>query len=139
MKHYQLTSTAFEGAVDLFFDDLGMLQKFDLTGATLSKAQQEWILREMQPDLKDLKQQLLESDTAKITEITTEISFDMFWIRYDDKLNSSKKRAQQKWNRMNKTDQLKAYNYIGIYLRNLPVGTRRKYAETYLNAEIWNN
>ncbi|HNW71165.1 MAG TPA: hypothetical protein PKI01_12225 [Bacteroidales bacterium] len=139
MKHYQLTSVAFAGAVDLFFDDAGMLQKFDMTGATLSQPQQEWILREMQPNLSDLKVQLADSGTAKITEVTTEVTFDMFWNKYDDKINSSRKRAQQKWNKMTKTDQIRAYGFIGKYLANLPTGTRRKYAETYLNAELWDN
>jgi len=139
MKHYQLTSAAFAGAVDLFFDDAGMLQKFDMTGATLSQQQQEWILREMQPYLNDLKIQLAGSDTAKITEVTTEVTFEMFWDRYDDKINSSRKRTLQKWNRMTRTDQLRAYNNINRYLNNLPSGTRKKFAETYLNSELWNN
>lgn len=139
MKHYQLTSVAFAGAVDLFFDDAGVLQKFDMTGATLTKPQQEWILREMQPNLSDLKIQLTDSGTAKITEVTTEVTFDMFWSKYDDKINSSRKRAQQKWNKMTKTDQIRAYGFIGKSLANLPTGTRRKYAETYLNAELWDN
>ncbi|HPI31111.1 MAG TPA: hypothetical protein PLS26_11350 [Bacteroidales bacterium] len=139
MKHYQLTSNAFDGAVDLFFDDAGMLMKFDMTGASLSKKQQEWILRDMYPELNELKRQLSESGTAKITEVTTEVTFEMFWDRYDDKINSSRKRTLQKWNRMTKTDQLRAYTYINRYLNNLPSGTRKKYAETYLNSELWNN
>lgn len=139
MKHYQLTSVAFDGAVDMFFDDAGTLLKLDITGAILSKKQQEWILREMYPELSELKRQLSESGTAKITEVTTEVTFEMFWDRYDDKINSSRKRTMQKWNRMTKTDQLRAYNYINRYLNNLPSGTRKKYAETYLNSELWNN
>jgi len=74
-----------------------------------------------------------------VTEIDQNITFDKFWNRYDDKLNSSKKKTQVKWNKMPAAEQAKAFRYIGKYFASIPSGTRKKYAETYLNAELWNN
>ena len=72
-------------------------------------------------------------------EQVREVTFQMFWLKYDDMVMSSKKRTLAKWNKMSQGDQIKAYNYITKYFNSLPTGVRKKYAETYLNAELWNN
>lgn len=79
------------------------------------------------------------SKTGKLTEVTLNITFEMFWNRYDDKVLSSRRKTEARWNRMTKADQIKAFNFINRYEQNIPTGTRKKYAETYLNSEIWNN
>jgi hypothetical protein len=79
---------------------------------------------------------------GEATEIKTEVTFEVFWNRYfagRPKDNSSRKRAETKWNRMSKGEQAKAYAYIGLYLGNVAYGTQPKHAETYLNSELWNN
>lgn len=40
---------------------------------------------------------------------------------------------------MTSAEQGKAYRFIGRYIASLGQGIRQKYAETYLNAELWNN
>ncbi len=139
MKHYQLTSTLFIGAVDLYFSDSGILQKFDCTGAELSEKNQLWILRQMPSSLDKIQLLIGNSTTAKINEVTQTINFDMFWDKYDDKLSSSKKKSLLKWNKMPEAERLKAFNFIGRYFNSIASGTRKKYVETYLNAELWNN
>ena len=139
MKQYQLTSDSIEGWVDFFFDDLGFLVKFDTTNAKLSEDQQIFILKKIPRELDEVKQVIGKSPSARLTEIVDEVTFEMFWNRYDDKVTSSRKKALLKWNKMNKTDQLKAYRYMQTYFNNMPGGTRKKYAEMYLNAELWNN
>jgi hypothetical protein len=47
MKYFQLTSPSFTGAVDLFYNDGGLLEKYDITGAHLSEKQQIWFLRSL--------------------------------------------------------------------------------------------
>ncbi|MDR0677691.1 MAG: hypothetical protein LBF57_03400 [Holosporaceae bacterium] len=83
--------------------------------------------------------QIVKTENSTVTEIFQEITFEMFWNKYDDKLSSSKKRAIAKWNKMSSAEQVKAYNYIRKYFNTLEGGIRKKYAETYLNAETWNN
>jgi hypothetical protein len=139
MKHYQLISSSFEGFVDIYFNENGLLTEFSTKGATLSESQQLWILKHMPRELAELQQLIGSSTTAKLVEIKNEISFEMFWDRYDDKQLSSKKRTESKWNKLSQAERQKAYNYIGNYFASIPSGTRKKYAETYLNAELWNN
>jgi len=139
MKKYLLTSTAFTGEVEFTFNDLGMLGSFDASRADLSAVQQLWILKQMPEQLSEVQRVLGDSKTATLTEVKEELTFDQFWNRYDEKLRSSRKKAQARWNRMNESEQLKAYRYITRYEQSIPAGVMKKYAETYLNSELWNN
>lgn len=139
MVKYSLTSTAFEGEVIFTFNDSGLLESFDSSGAELSEKQQLWILRELPRELAEIKRVLGSSTSAALTEIKQEITFAMFWNRYDEKIKSSKKKSLLKWSRMNKTEQAKAFYFISKYEMNIPQGVAKKYAESYLNAELWNN
>ncbi len=139
MKLYSLTSSAFEGEVIVEFSDAGILQKFDSSKADLSAKQQEFLLTKLPINEADVKKTLFSSPTTKFTEIDNEITFEQFWNRYDEKIRSSKKKAAKVWERLSKTDRLKAYRFITKYEQTLYPGTAKKYAETYLNAELWNN
>lgn len=139
MKKYSLTSTQFKGEVFFSFSDDGNLSQYDARGADLTVEQLAYIGSKMPKHLAHIKRLIENSDTAKLTEITEEITFDRFWNRYNDKARSSKKRTQRIWNRMSKAQQRKAYQHIQKYELTLKPGIDRKYAETYLNAELWNN
>lgn len=139
MKKYLLTSTAFTGEVEFTFNDSGILESFDAKRADLSAIQQLWILKEMPSNINEVQRILVGSKTATLTEIKEEITFEMFWNRYDEKQRSSKKKAEMRWKRMKETDQIKAFKYIQRYEQSIPQGVCKKYAETYLNAEQWNN
>lgn len=136
MITYQLTSPAFTGFVEFIFNNYGLLDKMDIH-ADLSEKQQIFLLKNMPREIGELDR--LKSPTVTITEVKQEVTFDMFWERYDDKVNSSKKRTRQRWEKMTPADRARAYWYIGKYLGSIPPGTRKKFAETYLNAELWNN
>lgn len=77
--------------------------------------------------------------TGVITELLDEINFAMFWNMYDDKARSSKVKTERVWNKMKKTEQVKAYNYVSKYKASLSAGICMKYATTYLNDQLWNN
>jgi len=139
MKKYSLTSIAFTGEVIFEFDDAGLLVRFDTASAELSQEQQITILKRLPRELSEMQRVLGKSDTAKLTEIEARVSFDMFWNRYDEKIRSSKKKALKIWNRMSEADQFKAFRYITKYEQSLYPGTAKKYAETFLNSELWNN
>lgn len=139
MKHFKLTSEAFAGSVDIYFSDNGQLSGFDTEGASLSEKQQKWILLNMPIHIDELQRIIGTSPTARLTEIVQDITFEMFWNRYDDKVVTSKKRTRIAWNKLSNLDQVKAYNYIQRYFLNLPGGTRKKYPESYLNSFMWNN
>lgn len=139
MKTYSLTSTQFLGEVIFGFSNDGKLAYYDARDADLTVEQLAWISGRMPKHLAHINRLISQSNTATLTEINTEVTFDMFWNRYNYKDRSSKKRARQKWNRMSKGQRVKAYNYIQKYELSLKPGIDRKYAETYLNAELWNN
>ena len=139
MKRFSLTSVTFEGEVIFSFNDDNLLMSFDQTGASLSEPQQVFLLKNLPRDLVDIEKFLKKSPTARFVELNDAVTFDTFWNRYDEKVRSSKKKALKVWNRMTRAEQIKAVSYIPRYLQHLPPGTEKKYAETYLNAELWNN
>ena len=139
MKTFLLTSAKFTGEIELRYNDDNLLLSYELR-ATLSEEQKRYFLTYMPRSINDLQVIFGGSQTVKITEIKADpVTFEQFWNRYDDKLNSSKKKAETRWDRMKVADREKAYRHIGFYFANIPHGTRKKYAETYLNSEIWNN
>lgn len=139
MKKYLLTSPKWEGEIEVVYNDLNLMVSIDISRADLAEKQQIYFLRDLPRELAELERLKQKSPMLVVTEVPQEISFEMFWNRYDEKIRSSKKRAEKAWNKMSKTDQVKAYSYINKYKQSLYAGTNAKYAETYLNAELWNN
>jgi hypothetical protein len=138
MTIYHFTSTTFTGYVEFRFTDADLLDKYEIC-ADLSEAQQTFLLRHLPRDRAELRDLLAKSNAATLTEIKQVVTFEMFWTKYDDKINSSRKRTLQKWDKLTPADQARAYWYIDKYFGSIPPGTRKKFAETYLNAELWNN
>lgn len=139
MTEYSLTSVAFDGEVIFTFNDSGLLESFDISGAELSEKQHLWILKELPRELCEIKRVMGSSVSASMTELKKEITFEMFWQRYNEKIKSSKKKSLAKWNRLSKADRVKAFYFISKYEMSIPNGVAKKYAESYLNAELWNN
>jgi len=138
MKIFHITSTRLEGYIELKFDDSDKFKGIDFIESNISEDAQKWFLQNIPANVPALGL-YKKYDTITITEMMQDVTFDMFWKRYDDKLNSSKKKTLTKWNKMPEPEQVKAYRFIGKYFASIPEGTRKKYAETYLNAELWNN
>ena len=136
MKTFHLTSDHFTGYIEFTFADNDLLEKMEIH-AELSEQQQIYLLKHMPREILELDK--LKSSTVTITEMNQDVTFDMFWNRYDEKLRSSKKKALSKWNKMSKGEQLRAFRFITKYESNILPGTAKKYAETYLNAELWAN
>jgi len=134
MKTFLLTNEQIPGEIFLHEDDLGKV-RCDFTKSDATIDQQRFVLRISLSGIAEFRRVL--GEDSKLVEL--QATFEMFWHRYDDKVNSSKKRAEQKWNKMSEVDRQRAYNFIPTYFNNIPYGTRRKFAETYLNAELWNN
>jgi hypothetical protein len=139
MKTYLLTSAKWPGEIELRYDGAGLLVGYDYR-AELTAEQQRWFLTNMPRSLADLQALVKATKTGRLTEAPPEeVTFDMFWQQYDDATRSSRKRTLAKWQRMTRAEQVKAFRYVGRYFRSIPPGLGKKYAETYLNAELWNN
>lgn len=139
MKTYIITSEQFTGELEFRYSETGQLMGHD-NRTNFSPVQHDWLLKHMPCDDAALKHLAL-AMRGKITEIKVELTFEQFWKQYfagRGKDNSSKKRAEVKWNRMSKGEQAKAYAYINAYMSRIAYGTLPKHAETYLNSELWN-
>lgn len=139
IKKYHVTSDHFTGFIVYEFNDEILLSSFSLKEADLTEKSQIWFLKHQPRDLAELRDMIQAQPALKITEVPLIVSFDMFWNKYSDKDTSSKVRTARIWNKLTEVDQAASYMYIDKYFRNLPNGTRKKYAETYLNAQLWNN
>lgn len=140
MKKYVITSDVFAGEIGISYSAAGELQGFDLASASLSEKQQVWLLRNMPRTPAELHNLVKNAPSLRLEQVPERaVPFEDFWKRYDDCKVSSKKRALVAWNKMSEAEQSKAYRYVGTYFRSLPQGTRKKYAETYLHSELWNN
>jgi hypothetical protein len=144
MKTFLLTSTEFEGEVLFRFDDEGLLQQFDSSGATLNAKQMRWLNSALPRTLNELKAIFKKTKSSTLTEQKqTGATFEMFWYASPRRArwpaNSSKKKAEKKWNQLSQRQRDRAYNYLETYLRQIPDGVAMMYAETYLNKELWNN
>lgn len=141
MKTYSITSDKLQGEILVTFDDKDELLGIDLTQAQMDRGQKAWLMANQPTCVERLIEFTKKSRyNMKATLVAEqEITFEAFWQRYDDKINSSKKRTKAKWDKMSKSEKQKAYNFINRYFSSIPQGTRKKYAETYLNAELWNN
>ena len=140
MKTILITSDKFTGAIELQYDDSDYLVKYDATGAELDEKQKVLFLKYMPRDDVQLTELLNRFSNLKSTVIVKEVTFDDFWrawFKDRPKDNSSKKRSELRWNKMNKREQLKAFQYIPAYMGKVKPGTEPKYAETYLNSEVW--
>lgn len=139
MKTYIITSERFAGEIEFRYSDSGHLTAYD-NRAVLTAEQHDWLLKRL-PVAAVYLTQLAGVMHGRVEEIRVEVTFEQFWKQYfagRQKDNSSRKRAETKWNRMSKVEQAKAYSYIQEYLCKVTYGTQPKHAETYLNSELWN-
>ena len=139
MKIFHITSSIFNGFIELKFNEAEVFTGINFSESDINIEQQMWFMRKIPANVHALGIFTKYADTITITEVVQELTFDMFWKRYDDKISSSKKKTLAKWNKMSAAEQAKAYRHIHKYFSSIPSGTRKKYAETYLNAELWNN
>ena len=137
MKSFAITSAKFSGDITYTYDNDGYLQSF-INNADLSQEQRVYILKKLPLTQDEIKDLMGNTPSLNIVEIPFKVSFEQFWDKYDDKIRSSKKKSLQKWSKMTDTDMVKAYLFIEKYNRNRG-NADKKYAETYLNSELWNN
>lgn len=137
MKKYEVTSERFEGRIIFgFSEEDGRLVMVDLSEASISMTQWQWIFKNLPGNEVTLRGKWT---FVTVEEIVENITFDMFWQRYDDKARSSKIKTQRQWDKMPVREQVAAYRFIPSYFSSIPQGVCKKYATTYLSDQLWNN
>jgi hypothetical protein len=85
ISKFILTSDKFKGEVIFEFTD-SILSKYDTSCVELSDEQMICIVKRLPRKLSDVNILFEGSASAKFTEIKQEITFEMFWKKYDDKV-----------------------------------------------------
>ena len=140
MKRYILTSPLIYGSVDLVYSDTGLIQKVDFELTTAPMVNRKGILsRVAKFPLCEEIASVIEGTQATIVEADFEVSFEMFWKKYNKKIN--KFRCIKLWEKMEKTMQVKSFYGIEQYDKYLKKEGWRTKAdpETYLRNQYWEN
>lgn len=137
MRTFEITSEKFGGKVLLKFGNGDFFCGIDFEHSGCNHSQVEWFVDHLPQNVNSLN--YYTNRQLGVAEVLESIDFDAFWDRYDDKARSSKVKTRKVWDKMSRTDQVKAYNYIARYTMNIPSGVCKKYATTYLNDQLWNN
>ena len=135
---FHITSEKYDGIVELLYDDNGLLQKLNFGNSSL-RFDGVMKMKNIIPSQVAQLAEVFKDTTVTIVEAAYEITFEMWWTKYDKKIN--RKRCEQLWNKLSKPDQVKAYFGIDAYNKYLKrEGWRTKAdPETYLRNEYWCN
>lgn len=136
MSRYLLTIPNYEGSVSFMYDDDNRLTGILFEGHFPDNVKA--VMLKTLPLTPD-RLEVTKGRTGVLVEIEESVTFEMFWNRYNDKARSSKVKTKRVWDKMSRAEQVKAYNYIERYVRNIPPTVCKKYATTYLNDQLWNN
>lgn len=144
ISKYVYTSKHFVGEVLLWYAKGGneLLVMCDISKAEFDAAQHIAFLQNIPRCLSDLKDLVQKDWTSRaMVEYFDNVTFDVFWEKYDHKRLSSKIKTEKIWNKMPDSEKYRAYAFIERYDNDLrrSNGISKKHAETYLNAGLWNN
>ena len=138
MRRFIITSPLFTGQAEAIYNDNGMLCKIDLSNCEFNQAFTNSFKSKVPVHESDIATAF---DTSKviIVEADFEIAYDMFWKAYNRKINN--KRCIPLWNKLGKTEQVKAYYGIAAYDKYLSRETWRGKVdpENYLRNQMWEN
>lgn len=137
MKRFLITSPKFSGQAEVIYSDEGLLSRLDCQDTNMPPP----LIAHFKSTVPVFLQDLAKSFSAStiIVEAEYEITFDMFWKKYNKKINKS--RCTLLWGKMNKALQVQAYFGIDGYDKYLlKEGWRSKAdPETYLRNKYWEN
>lgn len=138
MKQFILTHPKLQGQIVLQYNDAETLQLVDMTEVAMQAEGIGRFLQKVPTQIAQLWPYTAQFGTT-IVESTFEISFDVFWKRYNKKINRI--RALKLWDKLNTTEQIAAYYGIPKYDAYLKKESWRSKAdpETYLRNKYWEN
>lgn len=137
MRRFLITSTKFRGQAEAIYNDNETLCKLDCGDTDMDARTVHLFKNAIGATIAEMAVRF-SSDTVVI-EADYEVSFDMFWKKYNKKINKS--RCILLWNKLNKTMQVQAYFGIEAYDKFLKKESWRSKAdpETYLRNKYWEN
>ncbi len=138
MRRFLITSPNYTGQAEVIFNDAGTLCRMDVTDTNMPAAMVSGFKNRLCAHVDQLPD-TFKGTAATVIEADFEVSFDMFWKKYNKKINKS--RCILLWGKMDKSMQVMAFMGIDLYDKYLKkVGWRSKAdAETYLRNKYWEN
>ena len=137
MKRYLITSPRYSGEAELIFNPDGQLAIIDCSQTNMGPHVMAHFKRAVPVSENELKQAF----TAEVVIVQSEyqITFDMFWKKYDHKFN--KDRCEQLWNRLSQSIKIAAYFGLDKYHRYLRKNSTqiKMHPDTYLRNKAWLN
>lgn len=132
IKTYQYFSNGFNCNVELTYKD-GLLQRVEVENPQEEKSPEKWAkfpIREAEA------LDTFRSNKVPFTEIHRQITFVMFWEKFDYKVDRME--AERLWNKLDKISQSEAYDHLPAYFAHLKLNNiARKYAKTYIRQKVW--
>lgn len=137
MKRFLITNPVFTGQAEVIYNAAGLLQMLDVSNTNMNEHMVRHFKTKIATKFSELPQSFGPETT--IIEAAYEVSFEMFWKKYDKKINKS--RCIILWSKMEKTMQVLAYFGIDAYNKFLKREVIRAKAdpETYLRNKYWEN
>lgn len=138
MAKFIITSPQFTGEIELVYNDDGYLIKYD-NRSEMDRTQIDYLLCRF-PVHSALLQSLFSKSKSLVTEVSEDLSFDLFWNKYSYKIGN-KKRCEKLWELLTdkeKHDCLAAIRKYDTYLSQRPK-MDKAYPETFLNQKRWEN
>ncbi len=140
MSKYLVELTRFQASVILTFDDeskrliVGEIQYGNMTPEVTK------FLWNHFPFNVGILEHYRKMKNVKVSEVPEDVSFERFWEVYDYKVGK-KTRAERLWKALTDTERIKALKHIRIYEQWLAQhpGIEKKYPETFLSQNPWNN
>ena len=137
MRQFNVTTPKSTTGIVFTYTDSGLFMGI-LINETMEKEALEYVVKSIRLTLDEFFVWAKTIKHIEVVELQQNISFDMFWDLYNDKARSSRKKSQLVWNRLAEPDRIKAYYHYPRYNKHRG-NAEKKYCETYLNAELWNN
>lgn len=136
MKKFIITSTGYSGEVHIVYGIDGLLMLLDFSHAKLNAEQVKWF-KEQSPTMYLKETFTMGSSKLTVVESGYEITLEMFWEKYNRKVNL--KRFTKLWNKAGKSTHVQAYFGITAYDNHLAMNTWKNKAdpETYFKNEYW--
>lgn len=138
MRKFTITSPAYTGEASLIYADDGTLKVIDAS-LTNMPANVMQSFKAKVPAHVDAITECFANTQAVIVESDYEVTFDMFWEKYDLKRN--KQDALKLWNKMSKQEKVIAFHSLYSYERYLLRNTwcNKMYPDTYLRGKHYHD
>ena len=139
-RKYLLEFTNYQAKALFEFAQNGFLVKYELDPGSFEEKQFAF-LKEIFPRTVAHMQALIswKMPNVRISELKQDLSFEAFYNAYAYKV-SKRSTAENAWKKLPDTEKAKAIAYIPVYDRFISEKRiNKKYPETYLNSEMWNN